>query len=269
MNNTAHPINQEYLMHYSRKFKISLTYVLLGLLAAIFLNGCVPFRKTLLLRDKNSKYQDTIPSSIAQYKLQANDIISIQISSFNAQVSDFYNLKNDGGVGGFLVKKNGYVNIPMMDSMYVIGITVADLEKTVTEIMKSQIKEPYVVVRLVNFKVIFLGEVGTPGVISVKDNSISILEALAMAGDMSDLGNNTQVKLVRKLENGSNLIVKLDLTSKDIISSPYYFLHPNDIVYIEPLRVKSFRSNFQSVSALLSVVTLILVITNFVNNLKK
>lgn len=243
-------------------------FALLIIVFACFYS-CVPYKKTLLLRDGKSKYKDTIPTSLKYYKLQANDILSIHISSFNTQVSDFYNLKNDGGIGGFLVKKNGYVNIPMIDSMYVLGSTVPEVEKQVTAIMKEQIKEPYVVVRLVNFKLVFLGEVGLPGVIMVKDNSINIFEALAIAGNISELGNNTDVKLVRKMDNEESFIVKLDLTSKDIIASPYYFLQPNDIIYIEPLRVKTFRSNFQTIASMLSLVTFIVVISNFINTIRR
>lgn len=250
------------------KLKTYNYYVLLVIVFASFYS-CVPYKKTLLLRDAKSKYRDTIPTSLKYYKLQANDILSIHISSFNTQVSDFYNLKNDGGIGGFLVKKNGYVNIPMIDSMYVLGSTVPEVEKQVIAIMKEQIKEPYVVVRLVNFKIVFLGEIGAPGVILVKDNSINIFEALAMAGNISELGNNTDVKLVRKMDNEESFIVKLDLTSKDIIASPYYFLQPNDIVYIEPLRVKTFRSNFQTIASVLSLVTFIFVISNFINSIRK
>ncbi len=230
------------------------------------LYSCVPYKKTLLLRAKNSKYQDTIPTSLTLYKLQPNDILSINVSSFNTQVSEFYNLKNDGGIGGFLVKKNGYVNIPMLDSMYVVGSTILEVEKKVTSALQEQIRMPYVVVRLVNFKIVFLGEVGAPGVINVKDNSINIFEALAMAGNISELGNNTNVKIVRKKNNEQSYIIKIDLTSKDIIGSPYYFLQPNDVVYIEPLKVKNFRTNFQTFSVVLSMSTFAIVILNFINS---
>lgn len=244
--------------------KLSISLLLVGCLYS-----CVPYKKTLLLRDKSSKYKDTIPTSLTYYKLQANDILAIHVSSFNTQVSEFYNLKNDGGIGGFLVKKNGYVNIPMLDSMYVLGSTVPEVEKKVTTALQEQIKAPYVVVRLVNFKIVFLGEVGAPGVINVKDNSINIFEALALAGNISDLGNNTDVKIVRKKSNEQSYIIKVDLTSKDIISSPYYFLQPNDVVYIEPLRIKTFRTNFQTFSVVLSMTTFAIVILNFVNTYKK
>ncbi len=239
------------------------------ILLLICLYSCVPYKKTLLLRDKKSKYQDTIPTSLTYYKLQSNDILAIHVSSFNTQVSEFYNLKNDGGIGGFLVKKNGYVNIPMLDSMYVLGSTVPEVEKKVTAALQEQIKVPYVVVRLVNFKIVFLGEVGSPGVINVKDNSINIFEALALAGNISDLGNNTDVKIVRKKSNEQSYIIKVDLTSKDIISSPYFYLQPNDVVYIQPLRVKNFKTNFQTFSIILSMTTFAIVILNFVNTYKR
>ena len=253
--------------HFTKKISCVKVATVILIIGALY--SCVPYKKTLLLRDKNSKYQDTIPTSLTFYKLQPNDILSIHVSSFNTQVSDFYNLKNDGGIGGFLVKKNGYVNIPMLDSMYVLGFTIPEVEKKVTSALQEQIKMPYVVVRLVNFKIVFLGEVGVPGVINVKDNSINIFEALAMAGNISELGNNTDVKIVRKKSNEQSYIIKIDLTSKDIIGSPYYFLQPNDVVYIEPLRIKNFRTNFQTFSVLLSLTTFALVIFNFVNSYRR
>ena len=253
--------------HFTKKISCVKLATLILILGTLY--SCVPYKKTLLLRDKSSKYKDTIPTSLTFYKLQPNDILSIHVSSFNTQVSDFYNLKNDGGIGGFLVKKNGYVNIPMLDSMYVLGFTIPEVEKKVTSALQEQIKMPYVVVRLVNFKIVFLGEVGSPGVINVKDNSINIFEALAMAGNISELGNNTDVKIVRKKSNEQSYIIKIDLTSKDIIGSPYYFLQPNDVVYIQPLRIKNFRTNFQTFSVLLSMTTFAIVILNFVNSYRR
>ncbi|TAH26699.1 MAG: hypothetical protein EAZ07_03325 [Cytophagales bacterium] len=244
---------------------------LLALFFLIFLGmySCIPYKKTLLLREKNSKYKDTLPTYISQYKLQTNDIVSINITSFNKQVSSFYNLENTADIGGFLIKSNGYINIPMVDSIYVLNLTIPELEKELYIALKEQIKEPYIVVRLVNFKLIFLGEIGNPGVVAVKNNSINIFEALALAGNISEMGNNTEVKIVRKQDDNKSYIIKLDLTSKDIIASPYYFLQPNDIIYIEPLRVKTFRTNFQTVASFLGVSTFIIVISNFLVSLSR
>lgn len=252
--------------NYFRSIKIN-TFIVLLLIGIIY--SCVPYRKTILLREKNSRYKDTIPTSLSYYKLHKNDILSINISSFNQNVSDFYNLKKDGGIGGFLINDNGYVHIPQLDSMYVLGKTVPEVESMISAKLKEQINEPYVVVRMVNFKIIFLGEIGHPGVIQVKENSINILEALAMAGNISEYGNNTEVKLVRQNDNGSTFITMLDLTAKDIIASPYFYLQPNDVIYIQPLRVKNFRTNFQLVATILSLTTFVVVISNFITNARR
>lgn len=240
------------------------TNVLLAFFLIGIVYGCVPYRKTILLRDKNSQYKDTIPTSLKYYRLGVNDILSIQISSFNKSVSEFYNLKNDGGIGGFLIHENGYVHIPQLDSMFVLGKTVPEVEGMISIKLKEQINDPYVVVRLVNFKIIFLGEIGRPGVIQVQENSINILEALALAGNITEMGNNSEVKLVRKKDNGTTYITMLDLTAKDIIASPYYYLQPNDVIYIQPLKVRNFRNNFQLVATILSLTTFVLVIGNFI-----
>jgi polysaccharide export outer membrane protein len=248
------------------KFKKNNINFFFGLLLLAIVFSCVPYKRTLLLREEESKYKDTIPTSLNYYKIQFNDVLSINISNFNPQVSEHYNLKNDLGLGGFLVKSNGYVNIPLMDSLYVIGMTVPELEKKVYQLAREQIKEPYVVVRLVNFKIVFLGEVGNPGVVLVKENTINILEGLAMAGGISEMGNNTNIKLVRKISDKESYIVRLDLTKKDLIASPYFYLQPNDILYIEHLKVRTFRTNFQFLVSILGISTFIIVILNFINN---
>ena len=175
---------------------------------------------------------------------------------------------NNPEQSAYLVDVNGCVDLPVLGRMTVEGMTTLELKNKIKQelIQKNLIKEPVVQVRILNFKVMMLGEVKSPGAIEVKGERITLLDAISQAGDLTMQGRRDRVAVIRE-EAGKRTVHYLDLKSKAIFDSPYFYLQQNDVVYVEPNDVKSvqYRSGqlgnvtpwISVLSSMLSLVTLI------------
>ncbi|HEY8959952.1 polysaccharide biosynthesis/export family protein [Chitinophaga sp.] len=209
---------------------------------------------------KNAVYfndvRDTVllPSdSSLDPRIQKNDILQINVSSLNPEDVIIYNVSNmtsasgAGGanagagamLGGFLVDEQGYIQYPILGSIKVTGLT----KKALTVYLHDQLVErkllvdPVVSIRFLNYRVTILGEVNKPTVVNVTNEKISVLEALGMAGDITVFGKRNNILLIREID-GQRIIRRIDLNDKRVLNSPYYFLQPNDILYVEPNKSK-------------------------------
>ncbi|WP_260607519.1 polysaccharide biosynthesis/export family protein [Chitinophaga polysaccharea] len=209
---------------------------------------------------KNAVYfndvRDTVllPSdSSLDPRIQKNDILQINVSSLNPEDVIIYNVSNmtsasgAGGanagagamLGGFLVDEQGYIQYPILGAVKVTGLT----KKALTVYLHDQLVErkllvdPVVSIRFLNYRVTILGEVNKPTVVNVTNEKISVLEALGMAGDITVFGKRNNILLIREID-GQRIIRRIDLNDKRVLNSPYYFLQPNDILYVEPNKSK-------------------------------
>lgn len=181
--------------------------------------------------------------------IQANDLLSIYVESETPAATIPFNqetnkiavadglVMNPGSsaVSGYLVSNDGDIIFPVLGKMHVLGMTHAELAKEIESrlVNEGHIIDAIVTVKLMNFKVSVLGDVARPGQIVAKGERLTIFEALSMVGDLTIYGQRKNVTVIRE-ENGQRTIGELDLTSQDIFSSPYYYLHQNDVVYVEP-----------------------------------
>ncbi len=181
--------------------------------------------------------------------IQANDRLYIYVESQTPEVTRSFNqetnkivvangaVMNPGtnAVQGYLVNQDGYIIFPELGKIKVLGMTQSELARQLEERLQQEslVLDPTVTVKLMNFKVCMLGDVARPGQLTIDGERLTIFEALSMAGDMQISGQRTNVMVIRE-ENGQRIIGQLDLTSKDIFDSPYYYLHQNDVVYVEP-----------------------------------
>jgi polysaccharide export outer membrane protein len=225
--------------------------VLLGLLYS-----CIPHKKIVYLQKNKEHSDDTIPLFKFKYKIKPSDVLSVSVTSFNAQVTDFFNLKAATKLGGYLVSNTGYIHIPMLDSVYVKDLTILQIEELIKGKISEVAKDPYVLVNLVNFKFTALGEFGAKGIIQVSQNELTILEAIAMAGDITDFGDRAHVNLIRKVGD-EEIFITLNLNNRDIMRSEYFYIQPNDVLYAEPLPVKALRTNVQQISIYLSLLSFV------------
>lgn len=181
--------------------------------------------------------------------IQANDLLSIYVESetpestiqFNQETNKIAVLNGavmnpgNSAVSGYLVNHDGDIIFPVLGKIHVLGLThnelAAHLEQLI--IKEGHIVDPVVTVKLMNFKVCVLGDVARPGQLVVAGERLTIFEALSMVGDLTIYGQRRNVTIIRE-ENGMRTISEVDLSSKSIFDSPYYYLHQNDVVYVEP-----------------------------------
>jgi len=167
---------------------------------------------------------------------------------------------NTGQTGGqnYLVSKSGEINFPTLGWIKVAGYTSEELQENIKNLIRDRMRvEPIVNVRLVNFKIWFTGEVGSPGQKIVNRDRIDLFEALALAGDLTVTGRRDRVFLRRQLPDGTFRFVRLDISKADITTSPYFYLRQNDMVYVQPNRSKALQSDFNTYSMIVSVFSFI------------
>jgi polysaccharide export outer membrane protein len=229
--------------------KAAVVRILFFLLLVFLLISCVNTKSIGYLRTaKETTYQvDASPEAL----IQKNDILSITITSLNADASIVFNTSNNhvlnssasnGSViqsGGYLVNADGYIQLPILGNVMASGITKKELRNRISEAILSQrlLVDPIVTIRHMNYEVTVIGEVGRPSVINVPNEKISILKALGLAGDITIYGKRDNVLVIREV-SGQKTLTRLDLNAQSLLNSPYYYLMPNDIVYVEPNKNK-------------------------------
>ncbi len=170
-------------------------------------------------------------------RIAAGDILSIHVSSLSAEASSFFNVvgeESDQQVANtYLVDANGRIEMPLIGSVDVGGKTGIEAKNAIKEKLNKYLVDPTVNVRIRNFKVTVLGEVKAPGVYTIPNEKITLIEALGLAGDLTIFGKRIDVLIVRE-DGAERKFFKVDLRSKELFESDFYYLHSNDIVYVEP-----------------------------------
>lgn len=208
-------------------------------------------------------------------KIMPKDILSITVSTSNPDAAKPFNLSvpttfsstssslyTTGQLQSYLVDNDGRIDFPIVGSLKVGGLTKSDCEQLIRAKILPYLNKnenPIVTVRMTNYKISVLGEVNKPGMFTVNNEKINILEALAQAGDLTIYGVRDKVKLIREDATGKKEMHVLNLNDASIINSPYYYLQQNDIVYIEPNKVKARNSGVGSTTGLWFTGTSILV----------
>ena len=243
---------------------------LIAILGMLTISSCVSHKKMLLLKDAQMvnrttsiEYQN---ERSLNYKIQPGD--NLYIRAFN--IVDEKNtgaLNGEGTRGGYLnsdasiylnsytVNKEGYIDYPLIGLVEVKNLTVEQTKYKLEEQLSRYVKETALIVKLSNFDLTIIGEVQRPGKYKVYQSEINLFEAIALAGNLSSFAKTSNVKLVRRTDNGSE-IVTLNLGKADILSSPYYYLKPNDILYVEPLKLKRWGFTSFPYSTVFSILSL-------------
>jgi polysaccharide export outer membrane protein len=237
---------------------LSFSLAALLLLAA----SCSTPKKTIYFLTEDqapTKVESVAAQPKPEVTISPDDIVAINVSSFDAfsQKIDPVAIFNEGGVPyaisanggaggatakGYLVDPTGYVDFPVIGKIKIEGLTPIQAKELIAAKLTSVVKSPVVEVRILNFKVNVLGEVTRVGPILAPNHRINILEAIAAAGDIPITGRKDNVMVIRE-KNGKQEFAHLNLNSKTVFSSPYFYLQKNDIVYVEPNRLKRQQSN--------------------------
>lgn len=199
-----------------------------------------------------------------EYRVQVNDVLSIRVLGLDEQTHRFFNVEsqnamigmNDAAlyVNGFSVDRNGHVQLPTVGKVKVQGLTVGEAQ----ELMQKKINEYFtnatVILKLVSFRVSVLGDVQRPGSYFIYNNQITILEALAMAGGPNEFADKSLVQVMRQTDRGVQAVY-VDMSGLNVLSSEYYYLLPNDVVYVPTLRARAGRLNLDMLTILLSALS--------------
>lgn len=224
--------------------------LILILWLAISFTSCVNVKKATYFNDIpdsefKSKFQN-IESSIKE-----NDLLSISVSSLNPEATEVFNASNVSvtqtstatgtttQASGYLVDQEGMIRFPFLGKIQAAGKTKQTLREEITKelVERKLLLEPIVDIRYLNYRVSVLGEVKYPSVITIPSEKVTLLEALGLAGDLTVYAKRDNLLLIRE-EGNIKKLVRLDLTSDEIFTSPYYTLKSNDIIYVEANKSK-------------------------------
>lgn len=246
---------------------------ILFLLAALAFSSCVSLKKIRYIQDANEKQNaEYINEARSDYKVQSGDNLYIDIKSldtknmnpFQAAPSTSYQMNSDAGIylNSYSVSDSGYIDFPVVGKVMVKGYTVSDVKERLQAVVDEYFQMTTVTVKLVSFKISFLGEVAHPGTFQIYQSSINIFQAISIAGDLNEFADRSDVKIIRKTKNGSS-IHHINLLSSQVLESPYYYLQPEDIVYIEPMHGKNFTFTAFPYAIIFSTISTTLLILNF------
>lgn len=211
-----------------------------------------------------------LPSGDYMPVIEPDDELYIGVTSSSPEASAIYNIPNynpatreviltntSPRAATYIVDSKGDIFFPVLGRLHVGGMTVEQITDMLVEKISRDVKDPVVTVRLANFNVVVAGEVKTPKTIQVDRNRISVLDALAAAGDLTEYGERSNVLVIRE-ENGKRTYAHLDLNSSETLTSPYYYLKQNDYIYVAPNKVRQANSKYNQNNAFkLSVISTI------------
>ena len=242
------------------KFKLAIAFFLL----VFIFSSCVSYKKIPYFKDvpDSTSLSVQLPN-FNEPVIQYDDILSIAVNTLDLQSSTGINMSTPtiSGAGAssavsglqalsgggsslaipsnstYRVNRRGDIDVPLIGKISVLGLTTTELKDTIQKKMTEYYKMPTVDVRFANFKVTVLGEVMRPGTYTIPNEKLTLLEAIGLSGDMTIFGKRDNVLLMRDSLDKKKM-VRLNLNSKQFISSPYYYIRQNDIIYVEPTEAK-------------------------------
>lgn len=247
---------------------------LFTLLFFLSLTGCYSLKKVNYLQSDQDFLEVT--TQPITYNVQPNDILNITVKSRDPDQTSYFNTSSSDSrsiqanpaslfLSGYSVNQDGQINLPIVGIMKVSGMSIEQIQELIQSEIDKYLLGAIVLVKLTSFKISVLGDVQNPGTNYVYNDQATIFEALSAAGDANLSASRKTVKLIRKVDNKSQ-VIKLDLTDPKIMGSPYYFLLPNDVIYVETSKENIIRNNLVLITVLLAAISTSLLIVNFVQS---
>ena len=258
-------------------------YFLLLIVISYNLLSCGPTRNLVYFSDlQGNNVYKTSAAKDPQIRIQPNDILSITVSSLNIESNALFNrgiiqapnvavnMESSVTPDSYLVSASGTIDFPVLGKMKLADLTREEAIEKMTVKLQQFVKDPIVKIRLINFKVTVIGEVNKPSTFSVPTERINVLEALGLAGDMTAYGKRENVLLLRE-KDGVRSTTRLNLNDKEVLSSPYFYLQQNDVLYVEPDRIKEIQASTNTKTLAISTMTISIIVAlifNFQNIFK-
>ncbi|MGS2726856.1 polysaccharide biosynthesis/export family protein [Psychroserpens sp. BH13MA-6] len=257
--------------------------LLTGLLLCIISTSCIPHKDIVYLQNKNTATDSTqvMVEQQKPYRVQINDILNVRVKALDQETVSILNPAGDENLNassaerayfdGFTVDVHGNIRIPTLGEINVLGYTTEEIEKMIeTKLLDEQFKTTaniFVTVKLAGLSYTASGEIGSPGTKIIFKERVNIFEAIANAGDIPTTGNMKEVQIIRQYPQGQQ-IHALDLTDREVLNSPYYYIQPNDIIYVKPIKQKTWgfgnngRETVQTLVSVLGIITTTVLLLN-------
>ena len=255
-------------------------------IAAIIMTGCSSTKNVPYFQNADN-VSLTASKMLYDAKIMPKDQLTIIVSTTDPEAATPFNLGvsnlNTSGTSGsrlysgqstllpYLVDNDGNINFPIVGKMHVEGLTKTECQDMIVEKIKPYLsvdEKPIVTVQMSSYRISVIGEVTRPCVVPVSTEKISILEALAQAGDLTIYGRRDNVMVIREDNQGEKSVHRLNLNDANVISDPYYYLQQNDVVYVEPNKTKAKNSDIgQSTTLLVSVTSILISVASLVVNI--
>lgn len=251
--------------------------LLIIFLTCILVFSCIPHKDTIYLQNKGNATNDTITNNLSEiqkpYRIQINDILNIRVKALDQENVQIFNPVGDENLNansqerayfdGFTVDLHGNIRVPVLGKINVLGYTTEEIQNMIeAKLLKEQFKETaniFVTVKLAGLRYVTNGEVSSPGSKVLFQDRVNIFEAIANSGDIALTGDRKDVLIIRQYPQGQR-IHHLDLTDINVMNSPYYYIQHNDMIYVKPLKQKSWgtgTTGAQTVTTLISVLTFV------------
>lgn len=258
-------------MDNSPKMKLRNLFSLFSI--AILFAACIPVKDLTYLQKKEGSIDSPInPVPAKPYRLQTSDVITISIKSIDPKLVALFNPSsnnekaNQTEIGlyfeGYSVDDHGNIRVPQLGEINVLGFTVDEVRQKIEDaLLKDYFKKEaniFVTVKLAGMRFTVNGEVAMPGTKMLYQDKVTVLEALANSGDITMTGDRKNVTIIRQFPQGTEMH-SIDLTDVSAMQSPYYYLQPNDYIYVKPLKQKSWgtgKTGIESITTLIAVLTL-------------
>lgn len=265
-------------------------YVIFLLIVVCCTPSCVTHRDLLMTKEGEERDFESIQDytiiredrmkEFKSYRIQPYDQLIIRVNAFDGSTEGFLNREfaPENGYSSnidytpesiyfssYNVRETGDIILPILDRLYIEGMTVNELKSKLDELYSPYLKYPSTTVRLANMRITLLGEINTPGVHYLYNEKNTILDAISIAGDFTDFANLTNVKLIRQTKIGSETVY-LNLSKPDFVYTEYFYVRPHDVIYIEPLKEKMIQVNAQTVGVILSAASLLILVLNTISS---
>lgn len=256
------------------------------ILIAALVSSCGSSKKIAYLQGTESMAPSDFltQSELYDARIMPKDLLTIIVSTTDPEASRPFNLVTptisqgltttagyQGQLQTYLVDNNGGVKLPVIGEVNLKGLTKSEAEKRIVGMLKPFLKEdPVVTVRLVNYKISVIGEVGRPNTFTIQNEKVNLFEALAMAGDMTIWGRRDNVKILREEADGSKRVITMNMNDPNVIFHPDFYLRQNDVVYVEPNKVKAKNSEIGSATGIwLSATSIMISVATLLINVLK
>lgn len=248
-------------------------------LIIILFSSCYSLKNSIYLDGELPRKLNDIDGTFLQnppeYKVEVNDLLYIRVNSLDEQSAAFLN--NESGYTnmpesasatsllGYRVDTDGSIEYPFLGKIFVAGLTLDEIREKITLAVSKYLDQSNVVVKQLNDNITVIGEVNSPGRFPLHSEKINLIEALSLAGDLTDFGNRKKVRLIRH-KNEIPQMFEIDMTDERTMFSQYFWLQPGDIIYVEPRRYKAFSLNTTFITAGVSMITATFAILTYLNS---